>query len=254
MHYYNGVYFGNSFFMRWTLLFLALFLIVISSLILTDNESPLLSAVSLLANIFLISFGIMLLVCYILCYEKGKKVPREKIIMHFHETSTSSWLSELSAKCTCEKCHSKFYGYLPKYCSLCGSEFCDWEAPKNEERYSKIPSPGHAQLLFLAIFITCIDIYFCIISPNDAESLAIFFIIFESYYLLFFGLAFLLIHYSKDEFDKPRFIEHAKCYGLHYMVFDTLPSFCPSCNYVLNIADGPYCTKCGNSMNMINED
>jgi len=135
MHHGNGVYFGNSFFKRWTLVFSVLVLTVITSLILTSYESAFLSVVSLLANIFLISFGIMLLACYILCIVKGESMPRNKTIMHFHETFTSTWLSRLDAECACKKCHSKFQGYLPKYCSVCGSNFSDQKttpAPKKD--------------------------------------------------------------------------------------------------------------------------
>ena len=92
----------------------------------------------------------------------------------------------------------------------------------------------------------CWGTYLCVFSHNDVEFLTLFFIIFESIYVLLFGLVFLIVRYSNDKNDKPHFVEHAKCYGLHYMVFDTLPSFCPTCNYVMNVTNDPYCTKCGN--------
>jgi hypothetical protein len=255
MHYYNGVYFGNSFFKRWALVFSILVFTVILSLMLIGYESEFMPVVSLLADIFLISFGIMLLACYILCLMKGGNMPGERTIMHLHETSVSTWLSRLDTKCTCKKCHSKFRGYLPKYCPMCGSEHCYQKTtPVNEERYVSMGFFDNTRLFVLTIFVVCFGVYFCIFSRNDLELLTLFFIIFGSVYILLFGLAFLVVRYSEDKFDKPRFIEHRKCYGLHYMMFDTLPSFCPLCNYVLNIGDNLYCTKCGSHMSTVQQE
>jgi hypothetical protein len=255
MHYNSGVYFGNSFFKRWALIFSTLFLTVILSLILIGYESEFMLVVSLLADIFLISFGIMLLTCYTLCLMKGRNIRGERTIMHFHETFVSTWLSRLDTECICTKCHSKFQGYLPKYCSVCGSEYCCRKTiPKNEERCVSMGFNDNTRLFVLTVFVVCLGVYFCIFSRNDLELLTLFFIIFGSIYILLFGLAFFVVRYSRDEFDKPRFIEHRRCYGLHYMVFDILPSFCPSCNYVLNIGDTLYCTKCGSHMSTVQQE
>jgi len=256
MHYYNGVYLGTNLLKRMEFVLITGILIVIISLILTGYETPFMFVLSLLANIFLISFGIMLTACYLLCRIKGKKMPREKTIMHFHETFVSVWLSRLDTEYICAKCHSKFRGYRSKYCSMCGSNYCNQKTtPKNEERFIGMIASDSARLFFFIITVTCIDMFLCVYSPNDTEFLTVFFVCFGLIYLLLFSLVFLMVRYSKDEFDKPRFIEYKKCYGLHYMAFDAWsPLFCPSCNYVLNITDGPYCTKCGNSMNVINKD
>jgi len=248
MHYGNGVYFGNSFFKRWTLVFSVLTLAMIISLMLTGYESAFMSVVSLLANIFLISFGIMLLICYSLCYSRGKNMPQTKTIMHFRE-SLITWSSRLDKEYACKECDSKFFGYMSNYCSICGSKIqTDLITQKNRGKYVYAPFSDCARLLGVSLFITCISAYMCIHSPNDTELLAIFFIVFGFIYLVLFGIMFLAVHYSNDRSDKPHFVEHVKCYGLHYMIFDALPSFCPSCNYVLNITHDPYCTKCGSRM------
>ena len=247
MHYYNGVYLGTNLLKRLGFVLIIWIFIVIVSLILTGYETQFMFVVSLLSNVFLISFGMMLFLCYLLCRIKGKKMSQEKTIMHFHETFVSVWLSRLDTAYICTTCHSEFHGYQSKYCPVCGSNYCDQKTTlKNKERFIGIAASDSAHLFFLIISVTCIDAILCVYSLNDAELLTTFFVCFGFMYLLFFGLVILMVHYSNDEFDKPRFIEHTKCYGLHYMVFDTLPSFCPTCNYVMNVTDDPYCTKCGN--------